>query len=205
MLVAVLASVTAAFGTTSTAMACSPPFDPTIRALGPQQVVVVGTIGERVPDGRLFYVQRAYNGPIVATPIVIAFKEGEPIGDCSYRVAAGQALIIAPERGVDGHLSANLATLQAPPDSDLGRTYIAEAIELFGPGVVPPPAAAIPTNAPTETPIVGAAFLASWIARRATSRVSGVSGRIPSWTWSTPASRHAPTPPGTAPASRRTA
>lgn len=153
MLVAVLASVTAAFGTTSTAMACSPPFDPTIRALGPQQVVVVGTIGERVPGGRLFYVQRAYNGPIVATPIVIAFKEGEPLGDCSYRVAAGQALIIAPERGVDGHLSANLATLQAPPDSDLGRTYIAEAIELFGPGVVPPPAAAIPTNAPTETPI----------------------------------------------------
>jgi hypothetical protein len=153
ILVAVLASVAAALGLTSAAMACSPPFNPTIRALGPQQVVVVGTIGERVPGGRLFHVQRAYNGPVVATPIVIAFKEGEPLGDCSYPVAAGQALIIAPERDVDGHLSANLATLQAPPDSDLGRTYIAEAIQLFGPGVVPPPGAAIPSLPPTETPV----------------------------------------------------
>jgi hypothetical protein len=118
------------------AAACSPPLNPTIAELGPQQVVVVGTIGDRVDGGRLFHVERAFNG-VTATPIVIAFKEGEPIGDCSYPVHAGERLIIAPFRDPDGRLSADLGTLQAPPDSELGRQYLREAAELFGPGIVP--------------------------------------------------------------------
>jgi len=40
------------------AVACSPPFQPSIADLGPAQVVVVGTIGERVAAGRLFHVER---------------------------------------------------------------------------------------------------------------------------------------------------
>ncbi len=120
------------------ALACSPPFEePTIRALGPAQVVVVGTIGERVQEGRLFHVKRSYNGGVTASRIVIAFKEGEPVGDCSYTVRTGAALIIAPYREPDGRLSADLSTLQADPASDAGRKYIAEATALFGPGVVP--------------------------------------------------------------------
>ena len=126
------------------ASACSPPFEPSIEALGPHQVVVVGTTGARVANGRLFHVERWFNGGLPTTPIVIGFKEGEPIGDCSYPVAAGTQLIIAPDRLENGSLYADLATLQADPDSEAGRAYLAEAIALFGPGVVPEPAAEEP-------------------------------------------------------------
>ena len=121
--------------------ACSPPFEePTIRALGPAQVVVLGVTGELVGGGRLFHVQRWFNGGVPATPIVIAFKEGEPIGDCSYPMFPDRRLIIAPDMAPDGTLSASLVTLQADPGTDVGRRYLAEAIELFGPGVAPVPA-----------------------------------------------------------------
>ena len=119
-----------------TAAACSPPFNPTIRELGPEQLVVVGTVGERVPGGRLFHVDRWFNGGEPGTPIVIAFKEGEPIGDCSYPVATGERKIIAPVREPDGRLSADLGTLQADPASADGRRYLGEAIDLFGEGVI---------------------------------------------------------------------
>jgi hypothetical protein len=134
----------------ATAYACSPPFEePTIRALGPQQVVVVGTIGERVAGGRAFHVQQWFNGRAPRTPILIAFKEGEPVGDCSYLITTGAALIIAPYQEADGRLSADLVTLQADPSTELGRKYVAEAIALFGPGVVPPTAPEAPPSGPT--------------------------------------------------------
>ena len=102
-------------------LACSPPFEqPTIKALGPGQVVVVGMTGERVAGGRLFHVSRWFNGPAPTTPILIDFKEGAPVGDCSYPIGAGVPLIIAPLMD-GGRLSADLATLQADPASDLGR------------------------------------------------------------------------------------
>ncbi len=142
--VAVLAGMVLVSILPATAYACSAPFEePTIRALGPQQVVVVGTIGERVPGGRAFHVQRWFNGGVPTTPIVIAFKEGEAIGDCSYPITTGATLIIAPYREADGRLSADLVTLQADPTTDLGRRYVAEATALYGPGVVLPPAAAV--------------------------------------------------------------
>ena len=118
------------------ALACSPPFNPTIEALGPSQLVPVGTIGERVNGGRLFHIERAFNGP-ATTPIVIAFKEGEPIGDCNYPVRAGERLIIAPFMEDGGLLSADLGTLQATPDSPDGLRYLNEAETLLGPGIVP--------------------------------------------------------------------
>jgi hypothetical protein len=140
----------------STAIACSPAFNPNIRELGPAQVVVLGTVGERVPGGRLFHVERWFNGGEPGTPIVIAFKEGEPIGDCSYPVATGERKIIAPWREPDGRLSADLGTLQADPDSADGRRYLEEAVALFGPGVVLEPAV-FDTAPPTEhEPVTGA-------------------------------------------------
>lgn len=139
--IAVLGLIVVAVSFPAAAAACSPPFEePTIRALGPDQLVVIGTTGERVPGGRLFHVERWFNWPDPGTPIVIAFKEGEPMGDCSYPVAIGTHLIIAPLRQPDGRLSADLGTLQADPTTDAGRRYVAEAIALFGPGVAPPPA-----------------------------------------------------------------
>lgn len=134
----------------STAVACSPPFNPTIRELGPAQIVVVGTVGERVPGGRLFHVERWFNGGAPGTPIVIAFKEGEPIGDCSYPVATGERKIIAPWREPDGRLSADLGTLQADPNTDDGRRYLNEAVALFGPGVVPEPVGGAVGPVPTS-------------------------------------------------------
>jgi hypothetical protein len=122
----------------TTASACSPVFDPTIAALGPRQVVVLGTVGERVLGGRLFHVERWYNGGEPITPIVIAFQEGEPVGDCSYPVQTGERKIIAPEMEAGGRLSANFATLQGDPATD-GRRWVEEATALFGPGVVPRP------------------------------------------------------------------
>ena len=98
--------------------------------------MLVGTTGERVDGGRLFHVERAFNATLT-TPVVIAFKEGEPVGDCSYPVDPGQHLIIAPFREPDGRLSADLGTLQADPESEAGVGYLAEAIELFGDGYVP--------------------------------------------------------------------
>lgn len=151
------------------ASACSPPFEtPTIRALGPAQVVLVGTTGERVPGGRLFNVERVYNGPVATTPIIIAFKEGEPVGDCSYPVTTGARLIIAPFGQPGGPLSADLGTLQDDPASADGQRYVAEAIELFGPGVVPvaaptsteTPDASEPTGSPDlRPPLLGLAFI----------------------------------------------
>jgi hypothetical protein len=124
-----------AIGSASVA-ACSPPPDPTIEALGPQQIVLLGRTGDPVPGGRAFHVERWFNGagPAVVT---IAFKEGEPVGDCSYRVDAGIPLIIAPVMEPDGRLSADLGTLQASPVSPQGVAFLEEANRLFGPGVAP--------------------------------------------------------------------
>ena len=55
-------------------------------------------------------------------------------------MSAGTDLIIAPYFEADGRLHASLATLQADPSSEQGQKYLAEAMSLFGPGVVPPPA-----------------------------------------------------------------
>ena len=122
----------------STALACSPPVDNTVAGRGPDAVVLVGTTGEPAPGGRLFHVERVYNGPhVTESPIVIAFKEGEPIGDCSYPMEAGRHLVIVPEVDSNGMPRAGFATLQADPDSAEGRAIIADAETLFGPGVVP--------------------------------------------------------------------
>src|SRR5689334_6305722 len=131
------------------ALGCSPPFNPTIEALGPGQLVVVGRVGERVDGGRLFHVVRWFNGDNPRTPIVIAFKEGEPVGDCSYPVVAGEQKLIAPTVQEDGTLYADLATLQADPTSPEGQRYLAEAVALFGPGVVPVGVAAPPDPGPS--------------------------------------------------------
>jgi hypothetical protein len=130
-------------------LACSPPFEPpTIEELGPAQVVVVvGTIGQRVAGGRLFHVERWFNGDAAVTPIVIAFKEGPAVGDCSYPVETGQHLIIAPVME-GGRLSADLGTLQADPATAAGQRYVEEATRLFGPGVPP-----VPTAAASTTPL----------------------------------------------------
>jgi hypothetical protein len=126
---------------TGPAWACSPPFErPTIAALGPGAVVVVGTVGEPVEGGRLFHVQRAYSGRVAASPIVIAFKEGPGLGDCGYQVVKGTRLLIAAVRDPDGRLPVDLATLQADPTSPDGQRYVAEAEALFGQGSVPTPA-----------------------------------------------------------------
>jgi hypothetical protein len=74
---------------------------------------------------------------VPTSPIVIAFKEGEPVGDCSYPVASGTRLVIAPWRQPDGMLSADLGTLQADPLSADGQRYLAETARLFGAGTVP--------------------------------------------------------------------
>ena len=144
-------------------LACSPPFErPTIEALGPAQLVVVGRVGERVPGGRLFYVERWFNGGDPITPIVIGFKEGEPVGDCSYPVQTGERKVIAPFRQPDGTLYADLGTLQAEPTSADGQRYLAEAETLFGPGLVPLPVEPEPAvDAPIPTwVLVTAALLA---------------------------------------------
>jgi hypothetical protein len=121
----------------ASALACSAVANPTIAALGPAQVVLLGVTGDRVPAGRLFHVERAWNGQVATSPIVIAFKEGEPVGDCSYPVASGTRLVIAPWREAGGALSADLATLQANPLSEDGKRYLAEAEQLYGAGTVP--------------------------------------------------------------------
>ncbi len=124
-------------GSTAT-LACSPPFEePTIHALGPDQIVIVGTLGRRVEGGRAFDVQRWFQRRRSRDSDRHRFKEGQPVGDCSYLVASGAELIIAPHREADGTLSANLATLQADPSSEEGQRYLAEATALFGAGVVP--------------------------------------------------------------------
>jgi hypothetical protein len=133
---AAVGAVLLGLATPTGASACSPPFEPSIRALGPDQIVLVGTTGERVDGGRLFHVERAFNAT-VTTPVVIAFKEGEPVGDCSYPMDPGRHLIIAPYREPDGRLSANLGTLQADPESEVGVDYLTEAVALFGQGSVP--------------------------------------------------------------------
>ena len=135
-LLAAIGAIAVCLASPAGAAACSPPFNPTIAALGPDQIVLVGTTGERVDGGRLFDVERVFNGS-VTTPVVIAFKEGEPVGDCSYPVAAGEHKIIAPFRDDGGRLSADLGTLQADPESEAGIAYLAEAVELFGNGSVP--------------------------------------------------------------------
>lgn len=155
VLFALIGSAVLACAFVTVTLACSPPFEkPTIRALGPAPVVLIGTIGERVAGGRQFRVERSWNGPKVS-PIVIAFKEGEPIGDCSYPVTTGQALIIAPYGQLDGALSADLSTLQADPSSDDGRRYIAEAEALFGAGRVPVAASAPPAGQVDGDPVAG--------------------------------------------------
>ena len=144
----------------ASASACSPPFEePTIRALGPDQVVVVGTIGERVAGGRVFHVERWFNGGVPTARILIAFKEGEPVGDCSYPVSAGQTLIIAPNHEPDGRLSADLTTLQANPTDPRGQRFVAEAMALFGPGVVPPAVEETAVTTDTETGAPGAGVI----------------------------------------------
>lgn len=138
------------------AQACSPPFDPSVRDLEAGRVVVVGTIGDRVAGGRVFHVQRWFSGGTPSPEIVIAFREGEPVGDCSYLVSEGQALFIAPMRHADGTLSADLVTLQADPDTPQGREYLREATDLFGPGVSPLPGTDLGPARPIDPALIAA-------------------------------------------------
>ena len=62
---------------------------------------------------------------------------GRARGDCSYPVASGTRLVIAPWREPDGTLSADLGTLQADPRSEDGQRYLDETAQLFGAGAVP--------------------------------------------------------------------
>jgi hypothetical protein len=164
------AAVLGLFGSPASVVACSPPFNPTIAELGPSQVVLVGTTGAAADGGRLFHVERVYNGPITTTPIVIAFKEGEPVGDCSYPVSPGQHMIIAPVSDPDGRLSADLGTLQAEVTSETGLRYVDEARSLFGTGTVPAPVDA----AVTGTDDSGLILLISGVALLATLVTVGV-------------------------------
>jgi hypothetical protein len=156
VVLALLGCLAVSFLLPASSLACSPPFEkPTIRALGPGQVVVIGTVGEQVSGGREFLVERWFNGGQPAASITIAFKEGPASGDCSYPVAAGTRLLIAPEIQ-DGRLAANLVTLQADPTSEVGLAYIAEATALYGPGIafgpgVPSSTAPLVPN-PASTP-----------------------------------------------------
>jgi hypothetical protein len=169
--IAAVGALVLGLATPPSATACSPPFvEPTIAALGPEQVVLVGTTGERVDGGRLFHLERVFNATL-ATPVVIAFKEGEPIGDCSYPVDAGRHLIIAPFREPDGRLGADLGTLQADPESDAGIGYLAEAVELFGQGYAPAQAAVdsgvdlLPTLVIGSATILGLLAVAAFVIR----------------------------------------
>ena len=181
MAASVLVGVILVWLTPTVGLACSPPFEPTIRALGPAQVVVVGTTGEPVAGGRAFHVERWFNGDRPPTGLlVIAFKEGAPVGDCSYRVSAGSRLIIAPYHESDGRLSADLGTLQADPASEMGRKFVVEAMALFGPGLaiaadaVPGPGRGQADEAPSAIIIAAllglAVAMAAWSVRARNSR-----------------------------------
>jgi hypothetical protein len=111
----------------------------------------MGTIGEPVAGGRQFLVERWFNGGQPAASITIAFKEGPATGDCSYPMATGTRLIIAPEIQ-DGRLAANLVTLKADPTSELGLEYVAEATALFGPGIGFGPGVASSTSPDVPNP-----------------------------------------------------
>jgi hypothetical protein len=156
----------------SSALACSPAFNPTIAELGQEQLVLLGETGAPAPGGRLFHVERAWNGDVPTSPIVIAFKEGEPVGDCSYPVSAGTRLVIAPWREPDGTLSADLGTLQADPLTEDGQRYLAETAQLFGAGTVPVETIPDPPDATGwlvlagVTALVAAAFAAGFVVWR---------------------------------------
>jgi hypothetical protein len=159
MLLAALSAVVLVAGGVATTSACSPLFEqPTIAALGPDAVVVVGTIGEQVDGGRLFHVQRAFSGGVTSTPMVIAFKEGPAIGDCSYPVTQGARLLIATVRDADGRVPVDLVTLQADPATPDGQRYLAEATALFGPGTVPTPLTSPEPPAPSIALVVLVGF-----------------------------------------------
>jgi hypothetical protein len=168
-----------ATATAGVTLACSPPSpEPTVTALPQGAVVLVGTTGDRVEGGRQFYVERVYAGNVPASPIVIAFKEGEPIGDCSYPMSSGVHLVIAPNEEADGSLHADLVTLQADPASALGREFIAQAQARYGDGVVPAGATA-PVSTTTGGDLrlalvatVGAAAVGVWILLRRRRRHS---------------------------------
>lgn len=162
--------------TTAPALACSPPFEePSVTALADGAVVVVGWTGDKVDGGRLFRVERVFSGDLPTTPIVIAFQEGEPVGDCSYPMGVGVHLVIAPDQDADGTLRANLATLQADPDSELGRRYLAEARARYGDGAVPSPSGADLRLVALAVVLV-AGIAAIWFAWRRTRR-TGQEGR----------------------------
>lgn len=143
VVIGVVLALTLLAGAAGPVVACSPLFDPpTIVDLGRDQVVLVGTTGEPAPGGRWFHVERWFNGGGIDPPpaIVIAFKEGPAVGDCSYPMDAGRHLILAPFRNEQGALAADLVTLQADPATPEGKAYINEAVQVFGPGIVPAPA-----------------------------------------------------------------
>ena len=62
LLFVAVAAVVAVSIAPGSGVACSPPFgQPTIAELAPQQVVLLGVTGAKVPAGRLFHVERAWN------------------------------------------------------------------------------------------------------------------------------------------------
>jgi hypothetical protein len=182
LLIAALGAIALTTGGVATTSACSALFEePTIAALGPDAVVVVGTIGEQVDGGRLFHVQRAFSGGVTSTPMVIAFKEGPAIGDCSYPVSQGARLLIATVRDDEGRVPVHLLTLQADPASPDGLRYLAEAAALFGPGIVPESLAPPEPPAPSVALVVLvglAIFAASLLAWRAIRRSRAASTSV---------------------------
>lgn len=121
------------------ASGCSPVGYRSLTDLPAGQVFLVGTTGEAAQGGRTFHVERAWNHQVPRNPIVIDFHEGVSQAACGMAVGAGTRMFVAPYDG-GGLLEVNLATLLANPESEHGRALIAEAVALYGAGVVPQPA-----------------------------------------------------------------
>ena len=127
----------------ATVLACSC-LQQTVNDLPADAIVIIGRVGERSGGARPLAVERWFNGPGMTDVLVIAFQEGEPIGDCSYPVATGERKFIVPDRE-GAMLISHLCTMQAPVDTDYGRELIAAATAHYGPGVVPEATVASPS------------------------------------------------------------
>jgi hypothetical protein len=118
------------------AFACSPPFDPSIRALGPEQIVLVGTTGERVDGGRLFHVERSFkrHHHVAGRHRFQGRRAGRglQLSGGSWPAPDHRAVSRTGRTAQRGSRDA-----AGGPDSEAGAGYLAEAIELFGQGYVP--------------------------------------------------------------------
>ena len=132
----VLVALSAAAPPCALACSCMQPPPLAQAAAEPGAIVASGRVGPAVAGGFSFAVERWFNGSEPTTTFTARAGNG---ADCWLPLATGDHLVAVWQREEDGGLAASICSRFGRLDDPDGQALLAEAEELFGPGMIATP------------------------------------------------------------------